>query len=59
MHVALGAQLGDRLEQIRETFQRHVGRRGGDEVMRLALHLWQRLEEVWVDADGHQPHAVE
>ena len=30
-HVALGAQLGHRLEQVGETLQGDVGRRGGDE----------------------------
>ena len=56
--VALGAQLGHRLEQVRQALEGDVGGRGGDQPVRDALHLRQRLEQLRVDADGHEAHAV-
>jgi hypothetical protein len=56
--VALGAQFGHGLEQVRQTLQRHVGGGGGDEATRAALDVGLRLEQVDVDTDGHQAHAV-
>ena len=56
--VALGAQLGHRLEQVLEALHGDVGRGGGDEAAGHDRDLGQRLEEVEVDADGHDGHAV-
>ena len=57
--VALGAQLGHRLEQVRQALEGDVGRRGGDQPAGLARDVGQRLEQLGVDADGHEAHAVE
>ena len=51
--VALGAQLGQGLEQVLEALHGDVGRRGGDEAAGDALDVGQRPEDVLVDADGH------
>ena len=56
--VALGAELGDRLEQELQALHGDVGRRGGDEAAGDGLHLGQRLEQLDVDADGHDGHAL-
>ena len=57
--VALGAQLGQRLEQVGEALQGDVGRRGGDQPAGHARDVGQRPEQLGVDADGHEAHAVE
>ena len=57
--VALGAQLRHRLEQVRQPLERDVGRGGGDQAARPAGDVVERLEQVGVDADGHEPHAVD
>ena len=56
--VALGAELGDRLEQELEALHGDVGRGRGDEAAGDDLDLGQRLEQVDVDADGDHGHAV-
>ena len=57
--VALGAQLGHRLEQVRQALERNVGRRCGDESARDAGNVWQWLEQVGVYAHRHETHAIE
>ena len=57
--MALGAQLGDRLEQELETLHRNVGGRRGDDVAGTALDAGDRQEEVGVDADGDDVDLVE
>ena len=56
--VALGAQLGDRLEQVGQPLQGDVGRRGGDQPTGHAGDVRPRAEQLGVDADRDQPHAV-
>ena len=56
--VAFGAQLGHRLQQVGQALQRHVGRRRGDQASRHAGDVRPRPEEVGVDADGHEAHAL-
>ena len=58
-HVALGAKLGDRLEQELQALHRDVGRCRGDDVARAALDAGDRQEEVGVDADGDDVDLVE
>ncbi len=56
--VALGAQLGDRLEQVAEALQRDVGAGGGDEPAGHPLDVGQRLEQLGVDADRDEAHVL-
>ena len=58
-HVALGAQLGHRLEQVRQALQGDVGRCGGDQPAGLASDVRQRREQLGIDTDRHEAHAVE
>ena len=55
---AFGAQLGHRLEQVAEALHRHVGAGGGDEHPGPAFDLGLWHEQLGVDADGHDVHAV-
>ena len=57
--VAVGPQLGDRLDQVGEALERDVGRGGRDQPARHARDAWHRLEQVGVDTDRHEPHALE
>ena len=56
---ALGAQLGDGLEEIRETLHRDVARCRAQDAAGHALHVRDRLEHVGIDADRHHVHAIE
>ena len=56
--VALGAHLGQRLEQRHEALHRHVGAGGGHEPTGHAGDLGHRAEDLRVDADGHDVQAV-
>ena len=56
--VALGAELGHRLQQVGQALQGDIGAGGRDEPAGRALDLGMRPEEVGVDADGHEPHAI-
>ena len=56
---ALGAQLGHRLEQVREALHRDVARCRAQDAAGHALHVGHRLEHVGVDADRHHVHAIE
>ncbi len=57
--VTLGAQLGHRLEQVRQSLERDVGRRGREQAAGPALDVVERLEQIGVDADGDEAHAVD
>src|ERR671917_375816 len=56
--VALGAQLGERLEQVAEALHRHVRAGGGDEPARDRGDMGKRAEQVDVDADRDDRHPV-
>ncbi len=57
-HVTFGAQLGHRLQQVGQALQRHVGRGRGDQASRHSGDVRPRPEEVRVDADWHEAHAL-
>ena len=56
--LALGAQLGQGLEQVAQALHGDVGAGGGDEPAGDALDAGQGTEEVLVDADGHDVQPV-
>ena len=56
--VPLGAQLGQRLQQVGEALQGDVGAGGRDEPAGHARDVGQRPEQLRVDADRHEAHAV-
>ncbi len=58
-HVTFGAQLGDGLDEVPETLEGDVGRCRRDQAAGDPGDVGQRPEQLGVDADGHEPHAVD
>ena len=57
-HLALGAQLGQGLEQVAEALHGDVGAGGGDQPAGDAGHARQGAEQLLVDADRHHVEAI-
>ena len=58
-HVTFGAQLGDRLDEVAEALEGDVGGCRRDQPAGDSGDLRQRPEQLGIDADRHEAHAVE
>ena len=56
--LAFGAHLGERLDQVRQALERHVGTRGRHQSTGHARDMGERAKLLLVDADRHDVQRV-